>query len=102
METERIIRRREVEHLTGLARATIYHRAKDGTFPKPIKIGTFNVGWIESEVKAWIAERIAERTDPNAGRKAGRSELTAQTTEHITERTDPNDGRKSDRSEVAR
>lgn len=55
----RLIRRPEVEQRTGLRKSAIYQRAKSGTFPRPIKIGTYNVAWLESEVDAWVAEQIA-------------------------------------------
>ena len=43
----------------GLARSTIYVRVADGSFPQPIRLGARAVGWIESEVDAWIREQIA-------------------------------------------
>jgi len=30
----------------------------DGKFPEPVNIGPRAVGWIESEIDEWIAERI--------------------------------------------
>ena len=30
-----------------------------GAFPNPIRLGARAVGWIESEVDAWIREQIA-------------------------------------------
>ena len=53
-----ILRRKQVEIRTGLARSTIYQYIKDGVFPKPVQLGPRAVGWIESEVSAWITERI--------------------------------------------
>jgi prophage regulatory protein len=47
--------------LSGLPRATIYDHIAKGTFPKPVKIGERNSGWIEAEILAWQAERIAAR-----------------------------------------
>jgi prophage regulatory protein len=38
----------------------IWRMAKVGLFPRPVKIGNKNA-WIESEIDAWIAERIQER-----------------------------------------
>lgn len=58
---QRVLRLREVETRTGLRRATLYRRAKEGTFPKPIRLGGNSSGWIESEVDAWLNERITER-----------------------------------------
>ena len=65
-----IIRRRQVEARTGLSRSTIYARINptssrpkeyDPTFPKPVAIGSRSVGWIASEVDAWIAAQAAKR-----------------------------------------
>ena len=53
-----ILRRKQVEARTGLSRSTIYDRIKAGTFPAPISLGEKAVGWIESEVDAWLAARI--------------------------------------------
>ena len=54
-----IIRRKAVEARTGLSRSTIYQRVKDGTFPPPISLGSKAVGWLQSEIEDWIAERIS-------------------------------------------
>lgn len=62
----RALRLQEVERRTGLTRPTIYRRAKDGTFPKPIRLGGNSSGWIESEIEAWLADRVAQR-DAQAG-----------------------------------
>ena len=55
----RIIRMADVQARTGLARSTIYQWVSDGSFPQPIRLGARAVGWIESEVDAWIREQIA-------------------------------------------
>ncbi len=39
-----ILRRKQVEARTGLARSTIYHHIKAGTFPRPIPLGPRAVG----------------------------------------------------------
>jgi prophage regulatory protein len=38
----------------------IYQLEAEQRFPNRIKIGVRAVGWIESEVQAWLAQRIAE------------------------------------------
>lgn len=53
-----ILRRKQVEARTGLARSTIYDRIKAGTFPSPISLGSKAVGWIESEIDAWLTAQI--------------------------------------------
>lgn len=57
---ERLLQRPEVELRTGLSRSSIYERMSAGTFPKARRVpGEFSVWWLESEVDAWIAERVA-------------------------------------------
>ena len=60
---QKIYRRNQVEQATGLSRSTLYAKVSDGTFPKPIRLGPENgaVGWLENELTAWQAERVAER-----------------------------------------
>jgi prophage regulatory protein len=57
----KILRRPAVEASTGLSRSTIYQHMQAGTFPKPIRLGAKAVGWIESEILAWIEARTNER-----------------------------------------
>lgn len=56
---QKILRLRDVMARTGLARSTVYLRLSEGTFPRPVALGVRAVGWIEAEIDAWIAERIA-------------------------------------------
>jgi len=58
---ERFLRRHEVERVTGLGRSTIYDKMSCGQFPKPVPLSGGAVGWIESEIIAWQAARIALR-----------------------------------------
>ena len=59
-ETEtRLIRLPEVLRLTGLGKSQTYALALAGRFPAPIKLSERCSAWQESEVRAWIAERIA-------------------------------------------
>ena len=57
----RILRRKEVEEITGLSRSSIYLRIQRGTFPAPIKLGARAVGWLEQEIEAWLEARVSER-----------------------------------------
>ena len=56
----RILRSPEVEARTGLSRSTIYRWRVAGRFPPPVVMGGRTVGWIESDVDAWIRERAVE------------------------------------------
>ena len=57
----KILRLKQVTAMTGLARSTIYKYVSAGTFPEPIPLGGRTVGWVDSEVHAWITERIENR-----------------------------------------
>jgi prophage regulatory protein len=69
----RLIRRPEVQEITGLSRSGIYARIDpdssgfDPTFPKQINLGGRSVGWVLAEVEGWIAQRVAAR-DLEVGR----------------------------------
>ena len=57
----RLIKRPEVEAKTGMSRSSIYLAISKGTFPPPVEAGPNSVAWVESEVDAWIEQRIAAR-----------------------------------------
>jgi prophage regulatory protein len=63
MNDERLIRLPQVESLTGLRQAHIYALARRGQFPKPLKIGARASAFRESQVMAWIQDRIREAQD---------------------------------------
>jgi prophage regulatory protein len=54
----KILRLPEVQELTGLKRTTIYEKMKTGEFPVRIALTTRTVGWIQSEIEAWIESKI--------------------------------------------
>lgn len=67
-----LLRRQEVERRTGFAKSALYSRMDprskfyDPTFPKPVSLGgtpdsASCVRWVEAEIAAWIAARIAAR-----------------------------------------
>ena len=58
-----ILRRRQVEARTGLARSTIYQYIQEGAFPKPVQLGPRAVGWIEAEVSEWIRAQLKVARD---------------------------------------
>jgi prophage regulatory protein len=58
---ERMLRRPEVERITGLKRSTIYVRMRDKTFPQAVPLGSKAVGWRESEISAWLKDCIRAR-----------------------------------------
>jgi len=60
--SDRLLRIAEVKKLAGLGRTMIWQLERDGLFPKRVKLsGTLGraVGWRESEVRQWAADRKA-------------------------------------------
>lgn len=62
----RLLKLKDVMHITGLARSTVYKYISDGNFPKPISLGERNVAWLESEIQDWILEKIEQRDAQDA------------------------------------
>jgi len=54
-----ILRLPAVKDRIGLSRSSIYVHISEGTFPSSIKLGPRAVGWLESDIQAWIEKRIA-------------------------------------------
>ena len=53
-----LLRRTEVEELTGLSRTAIYDRMRDGSFPKSIALSPKTIRWVRGEILKWIKEQI--------------------------------------------
>ncbi|MBW2631261.1 MAG: AlpA family transcriptional regulator [Deltaproteobacteria bacterium] len=60
----RVIRKPELLSRVPLSDPTIWRLEKAGRFPKRLQLGGNSVGWIEEEIEAWLAERMAARTIP--------------------------------------
>ncbi|XIH60348.1 hypothetical protein C1N60_14770 [Pantoea sp. SGAir0184] len=73
--SESLIRLSEVQRRTGYSKAWLYRLMSEKRFPLPVKIGARAIAFIESEIDAWIEERI------NASRSATPS-LNADKTQH--------------------
>ncbi|NPT36309.1 helix-turn-helix transcriptional regulator [Paraburkholderia xenovorans] len=57
----RILRRPEVERVTGISRSLIYQLVKAGSFPKPVRLTANRVGWIAGEIEDWLQAKAALR-----------------------------------------
>lgn len=56
----RVLRMKQLVERTGLSRATLYTLiATDPTFAKKIMLSARSIGYLESEVEAWIMARAA-------------------------------------------
>ncbi|WP_098495735.1 AlpA family transcriptional regulator [Collimonas sp. PA-H2] len=61
----RILRLHQVKSKIARANATIWKDVADGTLSRPISTGARSVGWLESEVNAWIEARIFNSRNPS-------------------------------------
>ena len=67
---DRIMRRPEVQLTTGLSRASQYRLIARRDFPPPIRLSANTVGWLRSEVEAWIASRVAASREGSPSTRA--------------------------------
>lgn len=63
-ERQRLLRLQDVRSATGLCRSMIYRLEAENRFPGRVKIGPRAVGWVESEIAQWVADRIASSRKP--------------------------------------
>lgn len=59
----RFLRLSQVCDRTGLSTTGVYVRARDGLFPKPIKVGGRASRWLESEVDDWMDAQVAKNRE---------------------------------------
>ncbi len=70
-----IIRLKQLTRLIGISKSGIYNKMRinpkrpqdyDPSFPQPIPLGGRAVGWVDSEVNAWIAGQKKKRSSEKA------------------------------------
>lgn len=54
-----LLRRPQVEAITGLSRSTIYRMCAEGKFPSPVRLSERCVAWPSDLVAGWIESRCA-------------------------------------------
>ena len=54
---DRILRTQEVIKLVSLSRSTLWRMERKGQFPDRVPLGTGSVGWLKSDVDAWMQSR---------------------------------------------
>ena len=57
----RILRKHEVLHRVGLSGMEIWRREKAGRFPRKVRLGPNSVGWVETEIDAYVEQLVAAR-----------------------------------------
>lgn len=64
----RMVRLAEVCRTVGLARSTIWKMVGDGRFPAPRRLGPRSVGWLSTDVDAWMSSRDSSDSCASVGR----------------------------------
>ena len=67
-EKHRMLKIREVESMTNLSRYLIKQYTREGTFPKPFRVGRQN-RWLACEVDEWLIKGITPEMMKNADSK---------------------------------
>ncbi len=67
LQIPRMLPLKQVIHYTGLSSTTIYDMLDkksnryDSTFPIQVKLSKGRVAWVESEIAAWLEDKISAR-----------------------------------------
>lgn len=61
MRPSRLLPLRAVTDRTGLSKTSIYRLESQGKFPRRVSLTPSRVAWVEHEIDAYIADRIAAR-----------------------------------------
>jgi prophage regulatory protein len=64
--SEKLLRLGAVMERVPYSRPNIYRLIQLGQFPRQIPLGGRAVGWLESEIEEWIAQRVQNRTPRSA------------------------------------
>jgi prophage regulatory protein len=59
-----ILRLPAVKARTGLSRSSIYLRMRQRQFPQSVPLGPRIVGWLETDIEAWIVQQSKKSRQP--------------------------------------
>lgn len=59
MNKDGFIGEADVAAITGLSRTTRWRGERDGWFPKRRKLSPNRVGWLKSEIDAWVLDKAS-------------------------------------------
>jgi prophage regulatory protein len=57
---DRFLAKPEVLRIAGFSAATLWREVQAGRFPAPVPISANRVGFLESEVRAWMTNKMEE------------------------------------------
>lgn len=63
MSELRLLKRKDMLKKVSLSRMTVEELINKGSFPHPVRPGTRDLAWVESEIDDWIRQLIKERAE---------------------------------------
>jgi len=61
LDMPRLITKKQLRTIIPYTPQHIDRLEKAGKFPRRVKLGPNRVGWLEGDIRKWVAERVAER-----------------------------------------
>lgn len=61
-----LLRRPEVQSLTSLSRSSLFALVAAGRFPRPVRVSSRRVAWLQTDIEAWLAEKVSARDAGNS------------------------------------
>lgn len=58
-----VIRKKELLSLLKISDPSLWRWERAGKFPKRIQLGGASVGWLQTEISAWVEGKKAERSE---------------------------------------
>ena len=70
IQTDELLRVQDIMRIYGIARSTVYAKAKEGLIPLPASIPNMKFRWLRSDIEADLAAKIASAKNPYGGSHA--------------------------------
>ena len=94
---DRFISMSEVLDRICLSKTHLYRKINAGQFPRPVPLGPQKVAFLESEVEAWMADRLrAREQDEGTEARRERARHSVSGAEHVTARGDAEEMERDD------
>jgi prophage regulatory protein len=68
--SSKLLRLEEVLNRVCLSKSSVLRQVTLGQFPRPVRVGERRVAWLEDEIIAWQAARVAVRDEADSGKAA--------------------------------
>ena len=94
---DRFLSMSEVLDRICLSKTHLYRKINAGQFPRPVPLGPQKVAFLESEVEAWMSDRLrAREREEGAEARRERARYSVSGAEHVTARADAGETERDD------